>query len=75
MNNKVSVKWGQLHSGYRHYAVNTKGRTVTPLLYSNGPFKRDTVLTKFLALSDDMPEAVVEFIAEKLRAFDGLVYT
>ncbi len=62
-------------SGYRHYEVNTKGRAVTPLLYANGPFKRDAVLAKFLALSDDMPEAVVAFIADKLRAFDGLVYT
>ena len=60
-------------SGYRHYEVNTKGRAVTPLLYANGPFKRDAVLTKFLALSNDMPQSVVDVIAEKLRAFDGLV--
>ena len=62
-------------SGYRHYEVNTKGRAVTPLLYANGPFKRDAVLAQFLSLSGDMPEAVVAFIAEKLRDFDGLVYT
>lgn len=68
-----AILW-RVGSGHRHYEVNAKGRAVNPLLYVNGPFKRDAVLAKFLTLSDDMPEAVVAVIAEKLRAFDGLVY-
>jgi hypothetical protein len=69
-----SIAW---HSerGYRHSIVDDGERQAgdfeTPLLYANGPFKKDSVLEKFLKLSEELPSAVKDLVVKKLREFDG----
>lgn len=69
-----SISW-HIEKGYRHYVVDDgesyAGCFETPFLYANGPFKRDAVLEKFLALSGELPSAVAELVAEKLSQFNG----
>jgi len=68
-----SITWKK-ESGYSHYRVDDGERQAgffeTPLLYVNGPFKKDAVLEKFLKESDELPVMVTNFVAEKLRTFD-----
>jgi len=68
-----SITWKK-ESGYSHYRVDDgerqAGNFETPLLYVNGPFKKDAVLEKFLVESDKLPANVKNFVAGKLRAFD-----
>lgn len=72
-----SLSWHH-ESGYRHYVVDdgerTAGHGETPFLYANGPFKRDTVLEQFLALSGLLPATVAELVIDKLRTFDGPIH-
>lgn len=72
-----SISW-HIAKGYRHYVVDDgeryAGSFETPLLYANGPFKRDVVLEKFLALSGELPSSVAELVAEKLREFNGPIH-
>jgi hypothetical protein len=69
-----SISW-HFERGYCHYVVDDGERYAgcfeTPLLYANGPFKRDAVLEKFHALSSDLPSDIAELVAEKLRGFNG----
>jgi len=71
-----SIAWHD-ERGYSHYAVDDgesrAGNFETPLLYANGPFKRDAVLEKFLGLSGELPLPVVEFVEEKLRKYNGTI--
>lgn len=68
-----SISWHH-EIGYHHYAVDDGERKAgcfgTPLLYADGPFKRDAVLERFLALSSQLPHSVAVLVAEKLREFN-----
>lgn len=69
-----SIAWDAT-KGYRHYRVDDgEGAgfsSQTPFLYANGPFQRDPVLEQFIALSAELPVAVVELVTGKLREFAG----
>ncbi len=72
--NEHSLSW-QKDRGFTHYVVDDgepmAGVNDTPLMYANGPFKRDRVLDLFLALSSELPPEIVSFVAARLREFDG----
>lgn len=69
-----SISWRQ-ERGFAHYGVDDgepmAGVNSTPLLYANGPFKRDHVLKRFLALSLEMPRDIVTFVEGKLLEYSG----
>jgi hypothetical protein len=72
-----SIAW-HAERGYSHYTVDDGERRAgdfeTPLLYANGPFRKKAVLEKFLDLSGELPSPVTEFVAEKLRKYNGLIH-
>jgi hypothetical protein len=72
-----SISWHH-ERGYHHYVVDDGqrkgGSFETPLLYANGPFKRDEVLEKFLTLSDQLPPSITEVVVEKLREFNEPIH-
>ncbi|MBI5791977.1 MAG: hypothetical protein HZA63_10920 [Rhodocyclales bacterium] len=72
--NEHSLSWRR-DRGFTHYVVDDgepmAGVNDTPLLYANGPFRRDHVLDLFLALASEVPPDIVSFIASRLREFDG----
>jgi hypothetical protein len=69
-----SLAWNR-DRGFTHYAVDDgepfAGVNATPFLYADGPFKRDRVLDRFLALAAGIPPDISAFVAERLREFDG----
>ncbi|MBL8479390.1 MAG: hypothetical protein JNK59_08775 [Sterolibacteriaceae bacterium] len=72
--NEHSVSWRK-DRGFTHYVVDDgepmAGVNDTPFLYANGPFGRDRVLDLFLALAAGVPPDIVDFVAARLREFDG----
>ena len=71
--NEHSISW-QKDRGYSHYVVDdgepVAGANHTPFLYMDGPFKSDRVLDLFLAMSSQVPPAIVACVEAKLRQFD-----
>ena len=72
--NEHSLSWNK-ERGFSHYVVDDgesrAGVNDTPLLYANGPFKRDRVLNLFLTMSSEVPADIVAFVDAKLREFNG----
>lgn len=72
--NEHSLSWHR-ERGFTHYVVDDgepfAGVNDTPFLYADGPFKRDRVLERFLALASALPPNVAGFVTQKLREFDG----
>jgi hypothetical protein len=69
-----SITWNR-DTGFRHYMVDDGEKSAlnsaTPFLYADGPFPRDTVLERFVALSGELPPGIAAFVADRLRDFDG----
>lgn len=69
-----SIAW-KAERGFRHFRVDDgEGGALsndTPFLYADGPFPRDRVLDRFLALSAELPADIAGFVARKLREFGG----
>jgi hypothetical protein len=64
-----SICWRQ-GCGFAHYAVDggesRAGENRTPLLVADGPFQREQVLPRFLALAGEVPDGIVAFVARML---------
>lgn len=68
-----SIEWNR-DTGFRHYRVDDGEGDLgsrTPFLHADGPFKRDSVLETFSALSGELPPAIAALVTAKLRDFDG----
>lgn len=72
--NEHSFAWNK-ERGFSHYVVDDgeprAGVNATPILYADGPFKRDRVLELFLAMASQVPAHIVTFIEARLREFNG----
>lgn len=72
--NEHSLSW-QRNRGFAHYSVDDgepfAGVNDTPILYTDGAFKRDRVLELFIALASGLPANVASFVEQKLREFNG----
>jgi hypothetical protein len=69
-----SISW-HFEKGYKHYVVDNSGWFATPLLREGGRFKKDKVIKQFIALSSELPLAVTELVANKLREFNESIYS
>ena len=65
-----AIRWkvgrGFVHHGVDDGESNAIGKEA-PLLVPDGAFPANNVLQRFLALSEEMPQEIVEFVAARLR--------
>ncbi len=65
-----AIRW-KADRGFVHHRVDDGERESVgkeaPLLFPNGAFEAQSVLKRFLALSREVPQEIVQFVAARLR--------